>query len=228
MKYDIESLKSKDRTLGTTLRYFMNISCKTSIRGIRVFFLFLMIVFAAGYLAVISYVKASAHSPASVIGVHHLGPDYLINRFYINKKIGDSVGEGGGGGSHVCCVSLANNPTPRVSVDIRWKVHHIIRSSAQDAAEAKEVEGIYQAQVPIEPYAEPGDVYVHFFPNGRVRVVVSSVTSDGENHPIRKDDVKAGLLATRGRLVDAIFSKEELVELQREIDRDRKRYGDWR
>lgn len=172
--------------------------------------------------------KASDSSPASVIGVHHLGPNYLINRFYINKSIGDNVGEEGGGGSQVCCIELPNKSTRKLTADVRWRVHRIMRSPDPASPETEVLEGVYQAQVPVEPYVEPGDFYVHFFPGGRVRIVVSSYTSDGKLHPIRSDDTQAIQGATRGHAVDAIFSKQDLVELQREIDRDREKYGDWR
>ena len=165
---------------------------------------------------------------AAVIGVHHLGPNYWIDSFYINKRIGDSVGEGGGGGSRSCCVNLPIKSSPKLTADVRWEVRRIKRSSDLNAPETAEVDGIYQATVLVEPYSEPGDLYVHFFSNGRVRIVVSRYTSFGEHHPIQENNVLASREATSGRPITAIFSKEDLEDLQREADRDRKLYGDWR
>lgn len=165
---------------------------------------------------------------ASVVGVHHLGEDYLINRFYINKRIGDNVGEEGGGGSRVCCINLPRESRTSLTADVRWKVHHIVRPSDPTIEETEEVDGIYQAKVPIELYSEPGDLYVHFFSGGRVRLVVSPNASGGKRHPVQDDDNRAKEFATTGKPVDAIFNKEDMAELQREIDRDRKIYGDWR
>lgn len=165
---------------------------------------------------------------ASLAGVHHLGPDYLINRFYVNQSIGDNIDEGGGGGSRVCCMTLPRQWRPSISVDVRWKVHHIIRSADPKRPDTEEIEGIYQAQVPVEEYAEPGDLFVHFFPNGRVRVVVSGFASNSERHPIREEDTKARQTAVRGRAIKALFTEQELAEGLKKIEDDRRKYGDWR
>ncbi|MGF6273332.1 hypothetical protein ABIB38_001690 [Massilia sp. UYP11] len=166
--------------------------------------------------------------PADVVGVHHLGADHVVNNFYINKSISDNVGEGGGGGSRRCCVNLPRQPSSNLSADVRWEVSRIIRHADPTAPETVELEGIYQAQVPVESYVEPGDFYVHFFSNGRVRIVVSRYTSSGELHPIQADDALAENVATPGRPIKAIFSKGELDELERKIYNDRKLHGDWR
>jgi hypothetical protein len=175
-----------------------------------------------------NYFKVDDRIPVSIIGVQHLGSDYLIDRFYINKSGGGNVGEGGGGGGMVCCLTLPKKWNPALKADVRWEVHHIIRTASPTTPDTAEVEGIYHAQVPVEPYAKPDDFYVHFFPNGRVRIVVSSVASDGEQHPIRWGDSQASRTATAGTAVREIFTAKELVEIQREIDLKRKKYGDWR
>ena len=167
--------------------------------------------------------------PASLTGVHHLGPEYVINRFYVNQSIGDNIGESGGGGSMVCCMTLPQKWRPSISVDVRWEVHHIIiRSTDPKRPDTAELEGIYQAQVPVEEYAEPGDFFVHFFPNGRVRVVVSNFHSNDESHPIRQGDTKAIQTAIRGKPIKALFTEEELAEGLKKIEAHRRKYGDWR
>lgn len=166
--------------------------------------------------------------PASLVGVHHLGPDYLIHKFYINKSISDNISEGGGGGSMVCCISLPRKWRSTLVVDVRWEVHHIIRSTVPTVSETAELEGIYHAQVPVEQYTESGDFYIHFFPNGRVRVVVSPITSDGEQHPIRSGDAHASESATKGIAAKALFNVAETAERERKPNGTRKEYGGWR
>lgn len=175
-----------------------------------------------------SAAKEPSSFPASLTGVHHLGSDYVINRFYINQSIGDNIGEGGGGGSMVCCMTLPQKWQPSMSVDVRWKVHRIIRSADPKLPDTEEIEGIYQAQVPVEEYKEPGDFFVHFFSNGRVRVVVSSDRSNGERHPIRREDTKAMQAATRGKPIKALFTEQELAAHSKMIEDHRRKYGDWR
>jgi len=165
---------------------------------------------------------------ASLRGVHHLGPEYFINRFYIDQSIGDNIDEGGGGGSVVCCLTLPQQWRPAISVDVRWKVHHIIKSTAPKLPDTAELEGIYHAQVPVEKYTKPGDLFVHFFPNGRVRVLVSGVASNSEEHPIRRGDKKAIQTATQGKAVKALFTDQELAQRLKMFDDNRKKYGDWR
>jgi hypothetical protein len=166
--------------------------------------------------------------PASIIGVQHLGSDYLINGFYVDGYYGSNVGEGGGGGSEVCCITLPKKWHSGLKAEVRWEVHHIIRTSDPTVPETVEVEGMYRARVPVEAYAEPSDFYVHFFPQGRVRIVVSSISSSGELHPIHWGDAQASQMATAGMVVKALFTSEELAELERETARDRAKHGDWR
>lgn len=175
-----------------------------------------------------SIASEPASFPASLIGVHHLGTDYVINRFYINQSIGDNIDEGGGGGSIVCCMTLPLRWRPSISVDVRWKVHRIIRSADHKISETERIEGIYQAQVPVEEYTKPGNFFVHFFPNGRVRVVVSSFASHSDSHPIREGDKKAIRAAMQGNAIKALFTDQELALHLKMIAADRKKYGDWR
>lgn len=168
------------------------------------------------------------HFFAAVVGVHHLGPDYRIGNFYINKSIRDSVGEGWGGGSRRCCVNLPNQFNQKLKADVRWEVWRAVTEGNSVVPTRNRVEGIFQALVPVESYTDIGDFYVHFFPNGRVRIVISKYSPMGEVHPIRLDDPSAAQQATSGRKVEVMFSKSELEEFERQAERDRKLYGDWR
>ena len=170
--------------------------------------------------------KVEKNFSTTLTGVHHLGSNYYINEFYVNRGINDNVGEGGGGGSNVCCLSLPKKWSPGLTADVRWEVIHILRSPDPTVQDTAEVEGIYRAQVPIEPYTESGSFYVHFFPERRVRIVVSETPSNSEDHPVKTEGGDEH--STLGYSIETMFTDEELAEHQREIDRDRKKYGDWR
>jgi hypothetical protein len=172
--------------------------------------------------------KTDDRLPVSVTGVQHLGSDHLINQFYVDRRYFGNVGEGGGGGSEDCCITLPWKWRPELKAEVRWEVYRIIKTSDPATPETVEVEGIYRAQVPVEAYAEPGNFYVHFFPHGRVRIVVSPISSSGEQHPIQWGDAQASQTATAGTAVKEILTAEEVAEIAREVDRDRARYGDWR
>lgn len=164
----------------------------------------------------------------SVNAVQHLGSGHLIHEFYVDKGYYGNVGEEGGGGSHSCCVTLPKHWYPGLKADVRWEVHRIIKPSNPAESETVAIEGRYRGQVPVEAYGEPAEFYVHFFPNGRVRIVVSPIDHSGDGHPIRWGDAKESLLATAGAPIKEIFTAEELAELRRENARDREKYGDWR
>ncbi|WP_081897715.1 DUF3304 domain-containing protein [Massilia sp. BSC265] len=164
----------------------------------------------------------------SINSVHHLGSGHLIHEFYVDKGYYGNVGEEGGGGDVTCCVTLPKHWHPGLKADVRWEVYRIIKPTDPAEEETVEPEGIYRAQVPVESYREPGQFVVHFFPNGRVRIVVSSISPSGDGHPIRKGDAREGLLATAGVPIKEIFTAEELADIARENARDRAKYGNWR
>lgn len=206
----------------------MNLFVPAFVRWRIVVLLIFVGVFISIAVLIYKSLKVEKNFPTTLTGVHHLGSDYFINRFYINKSISDNVGEGGGGGSHVCCLSLPKKWSPALTADVRWEVIHILRARDPSIQDTGEIEGIYRAQVPIEKYTKTGNFYVHFFPGRGVRIVVSDTPSFSEDHPIQSEDGRANTNATVGYPIASMFTEEELAENQREIDRDRKKFGGWR
>ena len=176
----------------------------------------------------INYFRVETHIPVSLTGVQHLGSDYRISDFYVDKYSGGTVGESGGGGSIVCCLMLPKKWYPGLKAEVRWEVRHIIRPSDPALPETEEVAGLYRAQVPVEAYVEAAHFWVHFFSQGRVRIVVSDTGPYGKEHPIQFEDTQAVQRATTGSAIKTLFTTEELAALEREAARDRKKYGDWR
>jgi hypothetical protein len=180
------------------------------------------------FKTIVNNSAVEARSPVSMFSVHHLGEDYLISRFYVNNSIMDSVGNGGGGGSRRCCVSLPDKWNARLSAEVRWEVHKLNRSPGYSPPESAEFVGIYKARVPIEIYDKPSSFWVHFYPGGKVRIVVSPFSFDRENHPIRWDDEQSIRSASQGDILENFFTIKELAEFNRIIESDRRKYGDWR
>ena len=179
--------------------------------------------------------KISADSFASVdlTGVHHLGPKFNVGAFYVNGYYGSNVGREGGGGSNVCCVLLPKRWRPGLSVDVRWSINdwtHENRAEIE-AGNYRSVDGAgmdYIARVPVERYETAAHVWVHFYAEGKARVVSSPIGSWGKQHPIQDDDPHAADSATLGRPVDALFSHEELAAIRRKEKKRRDTHGDWR
>ena len=110
---------------------------------------------------------------ASLGGVNHTG-QYLYE-FSVNGQFGGNVSEYGGGNAGVCCVRLPRAWQPGLTVDI----HYDLTLDEGSRHNWKTKKG-----VPVEPYTEPGSVYVHFFPDDEIRVVVTNWHPRGEGHPI--------------------------------------------
>ena len=149
-----------------------------------------------------------------VNGVNHMQNGNAIAQFYINGGAYGNVGEGGGGGSHVCCVMLPEVWRPGLQIELKWELI--------DESVKKQVP--YRAHVPVEKYDEVGDLVIHFFRNNKVRVVSSAYDVMSPNHPVGWSALEGGALATEGIKIPVIFSEEELAKL---VERDRPSAG-WR
>ncbi|WP_116358494.1 DUF3304 domain-containing protein [Cupriavidus taiwanensis] len=112
---------------------------------------------------------------ASSITAYNHTPDY-IHQFYIDDAWGGNSFAYGGGGGFVCCVTYPRKWHQGLSVKVRWT----ISSSDPNATGAEAEETWHEAIVPIEKYDKPGNVNVHFLPNGNVRLIISS---KGAGHP---------------------------------------------
>lgn len=96
---------------------------------------------------------------------------------YIYSASADGAGGGnmtawGAGIASVCCASIPRNWYPGMKVRVRWNmpVH------GNDVIREKTIE--------VEKYDRPGSIYLHFFPNDQVRVIVTNLDSNHPEHPI--------------------------------------------
>jgi hypothetical protein len=166
-----------------------------------------------------------------ITGVQHIGPDFNISDFYVDGYPGSNVGRGGGGGSHMCCVNLPNQWRQGLAVEVRWAVGNWSKENRQEIV-AGNYKSItferYKAMVPLEKYDKPGQVYVHFFPEGKVRVVSSYPDSESPLHPVHRNDPRAADSATVGASIKELFTKEELDEKDRKYEENKRKHGGWR
>jgi len=106
--------------------------------------------------------------------------NHTENFIYSASLSGDEVPGGGGagmsawgaGGAEVCCTSIPRVWHPGIKVLVRWNMP----KGVVDVRKEKMVE--------VEKYDEPGSIYLHFFPNDEVRVVVSNAAGYSRKHPI--------------------------------------------
>lgn len=112
----------------------------------------------------------SAAAGAQVGVVNHTG-NYIYSSS-VNGTWGGNMPAWGAGGGSICCVSIPRVWYPGMKVRVRWNMP----IGRQDVIKEKIVE--------VEKYEQPGTVYLHFFPNDEVRVVVSNIGGSHPEHPI--------------------------------------------
>lgn len=130
-----------------------------------------------------------------------MGPNFNISKFYINGYFGFNVGREGGGGSFVCCAELPRKWQPGMTAKVRWSVNdwsNAVLAEVDAGNYRSMVFENYEATVPIEKYGKVGNLYAHFFSNGRVRLVSSAFPVSNSQHLIQENDPRAVETATQG------------------------------
>ena len=110
---------------------------------------------------------------ASIGPVNHTGQ--FLYGFTVNGQFGANARAYGADIASTCCVRLPRVWRPGLTVDIRYD----LTLDDDSKHNWKTKKGVL-----VEPYTKPGDVYVHFFPNDEIRVVVTNVYPFGDAHPI--------------------------------------------
>ena len=107
---------------------------------------------------------------ASIAPVNHTG--YYLYEFYVNGAMGPHTERYGFTVPGICCVQVPREWRPDLKVTVKWNMTVNHKASWKTKV------------VPVEQYTEPGSIYVHFFPNDEIRVVLSNLDPNHENHPI--------------------------------------------
>ena len=98
--------------------------------------------------------------------------DRYIYTTSVDGRWGGHAHRTSAGIASMCCVTLPATWRPGLTVRVGWdmpeETTHIPKSKI----------------VEVEKYDEPGDVYVHFFPDDEIRVVVTRWIGASPNHPI--------------------------------------------
>jgi hypothetical protein len=116
--------------------------------------------------------KGPETDAAQVGVVNHTG-NYIYSAS-VNGAGGGKMSAWGAGYANICCTSIPRTWYPGMKVRVRWNMP----VGRTDVIKEKVVE--------VEKYEESGDIYLHFFPNDEVRVVVSNVAGYSSEHPISR------------------------------------------
>lgn len=113
--------------------------------------------------------------PASVRGYsHHI--ETSIYNFTVNGAMGSNLDTDGGGGSS-CCVAIPTRWRPGLMATVN--VEYGTPQGGPPPPPPRTFE------VPVEAYTEQdlGDLHVHFYPKGKVRIVVSPYSPGHPKYP---------------------------------------------
>ncbi|MYM73521.1 DUF3304 domain-containing protein [Duganella sp. FT134W] len=118
-----------------------------------------------------SQAQASDRATAQVGIVNHTGN--FIYSASVDGAGGGGMSRWGAGIANICCTSIPRVWYPGMKVLVRWDMpvghQHVVKEKI----------------VEVEKYEAPGGIYMHFFPNDEVRVVVSPVGPGNPAYPIR-------------------------------------------
>lgn len=121
-----------------------------------------------------SQAQASDRAPAQIGIVNHTGN--YIDSASVDGAGGGNMSRWGVGSADICCTSIPNIWYPGMKVLVRWDMpvghQHVVKEKV----------------VEVEKYERPGDIYMVFFPNDEVRVVVSQNGPRAADFPIRHVD----------------------------------------
>lgn len=169
-----------------------------------------------------------------VEGYHHLPDGQAVVEYHLNSTVGGRPSLSGDGGGGYCCIMVPVQWREGLVADVRWVVRDYGPGPLDESnftlerARQGKVIGRYRAKVPIERYEELGRVYIHFFSEGRVRIVPSWFGPGSEASPVRRGDPSASRNATQGIEVKELYTKDEMEALSRKRDEERRRMGGWR
>lgn len=131
------------------------------------------------WFAVLGFALMAAFSSAanaSMSGIDHLADNLSVPEFWVNGVGGFQAGTGGRVDPGP---ELPDKWHPGLTVHVVWGV----RDWEHDTSSK------HEADVPVDPYTEDGNLWVHFLANGTVRVVVSNASPYAPTYPGPHDPI---------------------------------------
>src|SRR5450830_1084360 len=140
----------------------------------------------------------------SVAGYNHI-KDESIAGFSVNGSSGHNISPEGGGGTQMCCVSIPKRWRPGLKATVTWEYGYSSRDPVPPFPPQ-------EATVDIPEYTPEnlGNVQVHFYPNRRIKVVVSKYGLGHPKHPLPQEDWAPWTLDE-----NVVRNERELAEEQR-------------
>lgn len=131
-----------------------------------------------------------------VTGYNHM-PDsgWSIAGFTVNGAGGPNIQPESGGGKFSCCMSFPKYWHPGMKAKVRWSYDVMVGDSRKPPPPQ-------EAEVDIPEYTPKtaGAVNVHFYPDHRIKVVISRYSIEHPRYPMSEEDKKPWV--TRADFVD--------------------------
>lgn len=115
--------------------------------------------------------SAASTTAAAQVGVVNHTENYIYSAS-VDGAGGGKMSAWSAGMANICCTSIPRVWYPGMMVRVRWNMP-IGRTDV-----------IKEKIVAVEKYERPGDIYLHFFPNDEVRVIVTNIGGPSSKHHI--------------------------------------------
>jgi hypothetical protein len=118
--------------------------------------------------------------PASVMGYNHMG-DWGVASFTVDGAGGPNLTPRSGGGGSSCCGRVPARWRPGMKVKVQWSY-----DTTQGGPRPPPPQ---EAVVEIPEYSKrTGDIQAHFYPDHKVKVVVSNYGIEHPRYPMSEED----------------------------------------
>jgi len=117
--------------------------------------------------------------PAGITGYNHTKDRSLIS-FTVNGAMGSNLAPESGGGKESCCVSIPKTWRPGLKATIAWQY--------QGGTEIPPPPPPQQKIIEIPEYKNAGRLWVHFYDNHQVKLVVSPCNIEHPYYPMSAKD----------------------------------------
>jgi hypothetical protein len=149
----------------------MNIGSEMKRASQLILISFALVIVIVGCAVHTSQAAPSEKTVAQIGIVNHTG-SYIYSAS-VNGAGGGNMERWGVGFANICCTSIPRAWHPGMKVLVRWNMP----IGTTDVVKEKVVE--------VETYDLPGSIYMHFFPDDEVQVVVSRFYPGSAEYPIQ-------------------------------------------
>jgi hypothetical protein len=120
-------------------------------------------------------------APAGITGYNHMNGRLSIYNFTVNGAMGSNLNQESGGGKEGCCVSIPEKWRPGLKAKIAWEYD-------TDQTDPNPPPPPQEVVVEIPEYKQPGRLWVHFYDNHKVKLVVSHCSIGHPFYPMSAQD----------------------------------------